>query len=282
MSTQPYITNILGVLATSALLVICGQVSAQTIIPLHQQRSVNTFLIVPQCLDKTFEEDSAEGFEPLDSVLETLIGCDSGFGFGFASQFSQIGDSSLTGFGDGMSEAGGPVQSIIHAFGYSYFEVTFELPSLSNFELTGLMTAGTLPDGNVGAGVLARLWEGPIGGVLLFQQSLDAPHGGGVNEQTLEASGTLEPGVYTFDIQAGSFIDNEVPPTRSGQASFDFTFDVSIVGDIDEDGTVGTSDLLILLASWGPCIHCNDCPADINNSCDVEVHDLLILLDNWG
>ena len=106
MRVHPYTTNILGVLAASAMLVISGEVSAQTIIPLDQQRSVNTFLIVPQCFDKTFDEDSAKGFEPFDRFVETRIDCDSGVGFGVASQQSQVGASSVTSSGRGLSAAG--------------------------------------------------------------------------------------------------------------------------------------------------------------------------------
>ncbi len=58
------------------------------------------------------------------------------------------------------------------------------------------------------------------------------------------------------------------------------SFDVT--GDLDGDGTVGVSDLLILLASWGPCDDCDDCVADLDGDCNVGVSDLLILLANWG
>lgn len=54
------------------------------------------------------------------------------------------------------------------------------------------------------------------------------------------------------------------------------------VGDLDGDGVVGTNDLLILLANWGPCGDCNDCPADLDDDCNVGTSDLLILLANWG
>ena len=56
----------------------------------------------------------------------------------------------------------------------------------------------------------------------------------------------------------------------------------SIPGDLDNDGQVGVSDLLILLLNWGPCQGCEDCPADLDNNCVVGVSDLLILLANWG
>ncbi len=49
--------------------------------------------------------------------------------------------------------------------------------------------------------------------------------------------------------------------------------------DLDGDGSVGVSDLLELLASWGPC---KGCPADFDGNGDVGVSDLLTLLANWG
>ena len=49
--------------------------------------------------------------------------------------------------------------------------------------------------------------------------------------------------------------------------------------DLDGDGNIGASDLLALLASWGPC---NDCPADLDGNGDVGASDLLALLASWG
>ncbi len=55
--------------------------------------------------------------------------------------------------------------------------------------------------------------------------------------------------------------------------------DDGILGDLNGDGVVDVSDLLILLGEWGPC---DDCPADLNGDGVVDVSDLLILLGNWG
>ena len=49
--------------------------------------------------------------------------------------------------------------------------------------------------------------------------------------------------------------------------------------DLDDTGTVGLSDLLALLASWGPC---KGCPADFDRDGTVGLSDLLDLLANWG
>ena len=61
-----------------------------------------------------------------------------------------------------------------------------------------------------------------------------------------------------------------------------FIPDIPLDGDLDGDGSVGVSDLLILLASWGPCADCDDCAADLNGDCSVGTSDLLILLSNWS
>lgn len=52
------------------------------------------------------------------------------------------------------------------------------------------------------------------------------------------------------------------------------------LGDLNGDGYVDVSDLLILLNSWGLCQ--GDCPADLNNDGFVDVSDLLVLFSNWG
>ena len=49
--------------------------------------------------------------------------------------------------------------------------------------------------------------------------------------------------------------------------------------DLDDNGSIGVSDLLSLLASWGPC---KGCPADFDGNGAVGVSDLLALLANWG
>ena len=90
----------------------------------------------------------------------------------------------------------------------------------------------------------------------------------------------LEPGEYTLELRRvdalGGFPDWEAAVAWLLPGA------PAIPGDLDGDGSVGVNDLLILLASWGPCPDCKDCPADLDGSCSVGVADLLILLANWG
>jgi hypothetical protein len=53
----------------------------------------------------------------------------------------------------------------------------------------------------------------------------------------------------------------------------------SLVGDLDGNGSVGASDLAILLATWGAC---DGCGADLNGDGVVGAPDLAILLAAWS
>ncbi len=56
-----------------------------------------------------------------------------------------------------------------------------------------------------------------------------------------------------------------------------------ILGDLNSDGRVDATDLLILLGSWGACPRPPaQCPADLNRDGLVGTTDLLALLANWG
>jgi len=52
--------------------------------------------------------------------------------------------------------------------------------------------------------------------------------------------------------------------------------------DMDGDGMVGITDFLALLAAWGQCDDCDNCPADFDGDCVVGITDFLILLSVWG
>ncbi len=51
--------------------------------------------------------------------------------------------------------------------------------------------------------------------------------------------------------------------------------------DLNGDGIVGIVDFLSLIAAWGSCADCGNCPGDFDGDCEVGILDLLILLGNW-
>jgi hypothetical protein len=52
--------------------------------------------------------------------------------------------------------------------------------------------------------------------------------------------------------------------------------------DLDGDGEVGSIDVGLLLAAWGPCEAPADCDADLNGDGSVNGFDLALLLGQWG
>ena len=91
---------------------------------------------------------------------------------------------------------------------------------------------------------------------------------------TSPAHGNIAPpGYYMLFILNDCGVPSESAMVRVGEV------ENVCVADLDANGSVGVSDLLSLLASWGPC---KGCPADFDDSGDVGVSDLLVLLANWG
>lgn len=71
-------------------------------------------------------------------------------------------------------------------------------------------------------------------------------------------------------------------PLDMGSLVIDLDARPSNPADLNGDGVVDVSDLLILLSNWGQCPPGDECLGDINNDGVVNISDLLILLANWG
>ena len=278
MRPRPSPMSALGVSAAMAALFVCGATEAQTIIPVSQERYISTAVYAEHCGELSRNFDQAKGFEPFFSVILTFHDCDLSFVHGAAGQQSQIDLNSMTAWGFAVAEADAVFPNVIHAFTNSIFEVTFELPSASEFALGGeLYAAGGEPV--LWSVALVRL-IGP-GGDLIFEHTVTPGPNGEPNTEGIEQMGELEAGQYTLQAETSVGIDSEVPPGASGEALFDFTFEIAAAcpWDLDDNSNVGASDLLGLLASWGPC---KGCPADFDGSGSVGASDLLALLANWG
>jgi len=100
-------------------------------------------------------------------------------------------------------------------------------------------------------------------------------------------------GQYTIDVdspdtliqvswltESGEVVQIDVEPSN-GQVTVDVALPAT-PGDLNNDGVVNVSDLLILLGAWGTCPNASTCPADLNDDGVVNVSDLLLLLGNWG
>lgn len=152
-------------------------------------------------------------------------------------------------------------------------KVLLQLSDCANSEATGSWSITTLGPWNP---VVA---EGPI------------------DTAGFTAQGIIPQGDYLFRATLNSFgaICACAPCFGSDSASCTHDPDLTVsfavspcLGDVTGDGQVATTDLLALLAAWGPCAAlvpgtcAPDCPADLNGDRTVDNQDLLILLANWG
>ena len=69
------------------------------------------------------------------------------------------------------------------------------------------------------------------------------------------------------------------PAVSWDSLNYNITIRQSCLADLDSSGEVGTSDLLILFANWGPC---SGCDADLDCDGDIDTTDLLLLFSAWG
>jgi hypothetical protein len=51
-----------------------------------------------------------------------------------------------------------------------------------------------------------------------------------------------------------------------------------ILGDVNGDGVVNVSDILMLIVAWGPC---DGCIEDLNGDGTVNVTDIIMLISYW-
>jgi len=265
--------NTVAVVAVVAAFATAGQVDGGTMIPIDQDRWIQT-AVWSECEFFTTDSDAAKGFSPFNSFVQTLQQCDDTFGWATASQRSEIGASSMTTFGIATSEGESPTS--IQTVAASVFEVAFEMPAASNFALDGVISVDGGPPNLITS--LIRL-TGP-GDQMIFEHTLVGT--GGPDSQVIEEAGVLELGEYTLYAYADFSWANPIDVIPFGKAFFDFRFVIAVPcpWDCDSaestDGTVGIVDFLALLAQWGG-----------PGSCDfdgggVGITDFLELLAHWG
>jgi len=83
-------------------------------------------------------------------------------------------------------------------------------------------------------------------------------------------------GTTTQEFSTGNF--NGTLQIRVIEYPFE-TLDVAVAGDVNGDGFVNVSDILVVISAWGPCSGCDE---DIDNSGTVDVSDLLYIIGNWN
>ena len=102
--------------------------------------------------------------------------------------------------------------------------------------------------------------------------------GDSVPDQTMTTAG-VDPDDPIPSPPASFYVDYVDGPITGGGAVIQI---IPKLGDINADAVVNASDLLSVIAAWGPCAPDPPCAADINNDGSVNVADLLLVISNWG
>ena len=159
--------------------------------------------------------------------------------------------------------------------------------NLASFSTFGIGLFITAP----GEGILTTDWTGSNGFgsgdyTTIDGTSFAAPYAAAVAALVLSMDPTLSPNEVE-DIMAATAMDRGPSgyDTQFGWGLANAAAAVAAVdttdpceGDVDGNNTVGTDDLLAVIAAWGS----SDQDADVNGDNVVGTDDLLALIANWG
>jgi hypothetical protein len=124
----------------------------------------------------------------------------------------------------------------------------------------GVVGTILLANGSPGAGVT----DGTGGQGI---KPLPMTHDGWIQKTVaLKGSGALDPEVEGW---IGLLTDAQLDPANAHADPFD--------PDLDDDGTVGVSDLVLLILNWA-----GKQQGDLNGDCTVDVQDLVLLITSWS
>ncbi|MHC5024517.1 MAG: hypothetical protein ACYTGG_11535, partial [Planctomycetota bacterium] len=93
----------------------------------------------------------------------------------------------------------------------------------------------------------------------------------------MAAAGGQGGSLLRFDPHTGALIEH-LFTTVQGMKAIGI---VPLFEDVDGDGQVGISDLMAVLAGWGPCPAAGTCHADVDGDGVVGISDLLAVLAAW-
>jgi len=103
---------------------------------------------------------------------------------------------------------------------------------------------------------------------------------------TFTESAACQPSFVSTQLDEGTWWFYVAPFFQDeGACESDYTATIITLlpADLNGDGVVNTSDLLIMFGFWGPCPkQPNPCAPDLNGDGIVNTSDLLILFASWG
>jgi T5SS/PEP-CTERM-associated repeat protein len=180
--------------------------------------------------------------------------------------------------------------SIINSEGGGNFAPAVNLPlrgtprsmALWDMNITGFADLAIVVD-DPNLGLLVRILRNDsINGQIIFSKGIDQQQGESpILVTSGDMTGNRVEDLITVNANQGTALGGP-PSSVVIQPNESEPLPPQIPGDLNGDGVVNVSDLLILLGNWGPCVDCDKCVGDLNDDCIINVSDLLELLANWG
>lgn len=287
MNTNQFRLMLLVVSGTVAAPLLARPAGAQAIVPITQDRSVQTGGFVEAC---GFAQDldaieNAPDFGLFDTQVLGTVDCAQAHGVAIGHQRSSIGGSLITVSGGAHAESAATLPNTIFIGAASDFNVTFELTEESEFTLDGRLSGLAIGSSSVfwGANVGLTANPGPNSEVIVVRSIGANGDALSSDQAVLSESGVLAPGVYGLFVSSQSIIDAPFDPNARVTSSFRLDFAVTAVscaGDTDGDGDVDLADLAILLGEFG--MVGQGLPGDVDGDGDVDLADLASVLGNFG
>lgn len=269
--TRPDLLSFTALLAAGLL----AMPAPADVVPVSQERSVEGSAHAED--DDGSQDDGgfdeSTDFAPFSAAESGNASTPDAYASGGASQASSIGAGGIDASGSSFANAEAyDFDGFGDAFGESTFDVTFEVDETSSFTIDVLLAM-------YDNGYVEFSFTGPDGPVVeVFTKFND--------EVTAFETGTLAPGTYRVQARTSSSAFGDAFFFDYGFGEFMIDLDVEpvpVTGDLDGDGTVGLSDVIIVLAGWGPCPQPPaDCPGDAGGDGQVGLIDLLVVLQNWS
>ena len=95
----------------------------------------------------------------------------------------------------------------------------------------------------------------------------------------------LPPDTYTLDAELLTWAYQQSgpsPATDIAMGTLSAELRLHALADLDRSGDAGFSDIVQMLADWGPCVDPDECESDIDGTEDVGFGDLTPVLQAWG
>ncbi len=133
------------------------------------------------------------------------------------------------------------------------------------------------------AGFFTLAGGAPVNHIAKWDGTMWSPLGNGVNSLVWALTSTDE-GASTPALYAGGFFTmaDDMPSHRVAEWRGCDVEPQCLLADLNCDGVVDVSDLLVQMNAWGTCPGSGTCAADLNGDGTVDVSDMLVLLGLWG